>query len=65
MEVQQILTRIQPRLIALGMPAEDIREVMTRLAMTEITVLREIERDGIPEVAKRVQSTASGEKVKT
>lgn len=53
-ERQQILNRIQPILIAFGLSVDQIQEVMTRLALTELPLLRTIEVEGLAEVAERV-----------
>ena len=55
-ERQEILGRIQPKLIEFGLEVEDLQEILTRLALTEITVLRQIERDGLTEVLRRVRA---------
>lgn len=52
-ERTQILDRIRPKLIALKLPLEFLQEVLTRLALTEIDVLREIEAEGIPGIVRR------------
>jgi len=54
-ERKQIIDRLRPRLLSFGLPVEDLKEILTRLALTEIGVLRQIEAKGIDEIKKAIK----------
>jgi len=56
-----IIDRLRPKILAFNLPIEDVKEVLTRLALTDIDVLRDIERDGFDLIAKRLKERKEAE----